>query len=171
MIRAAKLDGTLYEEIKTDRRAPVQAAIVVILAAVSAGISAIADDGMGGFFYRTMQAMVQWYAWAFFTYLAGTRVLQEPQTKIDCGTTVRMVGFASAPGVVSVLGVIPIPGLSNIVIGLVLAWMFGAMVIAVKEALRYTTTVRAVGACLLGLAMQYLFMGILESLKGPSPGA
>jgi hypothetical protein len=171
MIRAAKLDRSLYEEIKVDRRAPVQAAMVVILAAAAAGVSAIADDGMGGFFYRTMQAMVQWYAWVFFTYLVGTRLLQEPQTKIDCGTTVRMISFASAPGVVGLLGVIPIPGFSNIVIGLVLAWMFGAMVIAVKEALRYTTTVRAVGACLLGLAMQYLFMGILESLSGPAPGA
>lgn len=171
MIRAARFDGSLYKEIKSDRWAPIQAALIVILAAMSAGISAIADDGMGGFFYRTMQAMVQWYAWVFFTYLVGTRLLQEPQTKIDFAGMVRIISFASAPGVVSLLGVIPIPGLSNIVIGLVLAWMLGAMVVAVREALEYTTTFRAVGACLIGWVAQYLFMGFLESFSGPAPGA
>src|SRR5574337_600412 len=139
MIRAAKLDRSLYEEVKADRRAPMQA------------------------------AMVGWYAWAFFTYLVGTRLLQEPQTKIDFGATVRMISFASAPGVVSLLGIIP--GLSGVVFGLVLAWMLGAMIIAVRETLRYTTTFRAVGACVIGWVMQWLFMGILLSLRGPAPGA
>src|SRR5574337_1848549 len=101
MIRAAKLDGSLYEEVKADRRAPMQAAMVVILSAVAAGVGVIIHDGIGGFFFETMQAMVRWYAWAFFTYLVGTRLLQEPQTKIDFGATVRMISFASAPGVVS----------------------------------------------------------------------
>lgn len=171
MIRAARFDGSLYKEIKSDRRAPMQAALIVILAAVSAGIGAIADDGMGGFFYRTMQAMVQWYAWVFFTYLVGTRLLQEPQTKIDFAETMRTISFASAPGVVGLLGVIPIPGFSNIVIGLVLAWMLGAMIVAVKEVLSYTTTVRAVGASVIGWVAQYALMGFLESFSGSAPGA
>lgn len=169
MIRAAKLDGSLYEEVKADRRAPVQAAMVVILSAVAAGVGVIIHDGIGGFFFETMQAMVRWYAWAFFTYLVGTRLLQEPQTKIDFGATVRMISFASAPGVVSLLGIIP--GLSGVVFGLVLAWMLGAMIIAVRETLRYTTTFRAVGACVIGWVMQWLFMGVLLSLRGPAPGA
>lgn len=169
MIRAAKLDGSLYEEIKGDRRAPVQAAMVVILSAMAAGVGAIVRDGLGGFFFVTMQAMVQWYVWAFFTYLVGTRLLQEPQTKIDFGATVRMISFASAPGVVRLLGVIP--GLGGFVFGLASAWMLGAMVVAVREVLNYTTTFRAVGACVIGWAAQYLFMGILLSLRGPAPGA
>ncbi len=168
MIRAAKLDGTLYQEIKADRRAPVQAAIVVILSAMAAGIGVMTHDGVGGFFYQAMQTMVQWYGWVFFTYLVGTRLLQEPQTKIDLGATVRMISFASAPGIVSLLGVIP--GLSSIVFGLALAWMLGAMAVAVKEAMNYTTTFRAVGACLLGWAAQYLFMGILLDLGARGPG-
>lgn len=169
MIRAAKLDGSLYEEIKDDRRAPLQAAVVVILSVMAAGVGAIVRDGLGGFFFVTMQAMVEWYVWVFFTYLVGTRLLQEPKTKIDFGATVRMISFASAPGVVRLLGVIP--ELGGFVKGLALVWMLGAMVIAVRETLHYTTTFRAVGACVIGLVVQYLFMGILISLRDPATGA
>lgn len=169
MLRAAKLDGSLYEEIKGDRRAPIQAAMVVILSAMAAGVGVIVHDGLGGFFFVTMQAMVQWYVWAFFTYLVGTRLLQEPQTKMDCGTMIRIISFASAPGVVRLLGVIPYLG--GFVSGLASVWMLGATVIAVRKTLNYTTTMRAVGACVIGWVAQYLFMGILENLRGPIPGA
>ena len=169
MIRAAKLDGSLYEEIKADRQALVQAAMVVILSAMAAGVGVIVHDGIGGFFLESMQAMARWYLWAFATCLVGTRLLQEPQTKADCGAVVRMIGFASAPGVVRLLGVIP--GLGGFVFGLASAWMLGAMVIAVRETLDYTTTTRAVGACVIGWVTQWLFMGILLSLKAAGPEA
>ena len=174
MIRAAKLDGSLYEEIKTDRQAPVQAAMVVILSAVAAGIGVIVYDGVGGFFLESMQAMARWYLSAFFTCVVGTRLLQEPQTKTDCGAAIRMISFASAPGVVRLLGVIPglgiIPGLGGFAVGLASVWMLGATVVAVRETLDYTTTSRAVGACVIGWVAQWLFMGILLSLKSPAPG-
>jgi len=169
MIRAAKLDGSLYEEIKADRHAPLQAAMVVVLSAVAAGVGVIVHVGVGGFFLGTMQAMMQWYISAFFTCVVGTRLLQEPQTKMDCGAMVRMISFASAPGVVRLLGVIP--GLGGFVSGLASVWMLGATVVAVRKTLDYTTTTRAVGACVIGWVAQWLLMGILLSLRGPAPGA
>src|SRR5574337_862886 len=107
MIRAAKLDGSLYEEIKTDRYAPLQAALVVLLSAVAAGIGVVLQSGIGDFFLKTMQAMMEWYIWAFLTAVVGTRLLQEPQTRTDVGGVVRIISFASAPGVIRLLGVIP----------------------------------------------------------------
>jgi hypothetical protein len=169
MIRAAKLDGSLYDEIKADRHAPLQAAMVVILSAVAAGVGVIVHGGIGDFFLGSMQAMMQWYISAFFTCVVGTRLLQEPQTRTDCGAVVRMISFASAPGVVRLLGVIP--GLGGFVFGLASVWMLGATVVAVRKALDYTTTFRAVGACVIGWVAQWLFMGILLSLRGPAPGA
>ena len=169
MLRAAKLDGSLYEEIKGDRRAPVQAAMVVILSAMAAGVGVIVQSGIGDFFLVSMQAMMQWYISAFFTCVVGTRLLQEPQTKTDCGAMVRMISFASAPGVVRLLGVIP--GVGGFVSGLASVWMLGATVVAVRKALDYTTTTRAVGACVIGWVAQWLLMGILLSLRGPAPGA
>ncbi len=169
MIRAAKLDESLYDEIRTDRRAPLQAAMVVVLSAMAAGVGVIVQSGIGDFFLVSMQAMMQWYISAFFTCVVGTRLLQEPQTKTDCGAMVRMISFASAPGVVRLLGVIP--GVGGFVSGLASVWMLGASVVAVRKALDYTTTSRAVGACVIGWVMQWLFMGILLSLRAPAPGA
>ena len=191
MIRAAKLDGSLYEEIKADRRAPAQAAIVVILSAIAAGIGISFQTGIGDFFLKTMQAMMEWYIWAFFTAVVGTRLLQEPQTRTDCGGVVRMISFASAPGVIRLLGVIPglggiifdqtlhigtyemrlIPSLGGFITGVATIWMLAATIVAVRKALDYTTTTRAVGACVIGWAAQWLLMGMLLDLKGPAPGA
>jgi hypothetical protein len=169
MIRAAKLDGSLYEDIKTDRHAPLQAAIVVVLSAVAAGVGVILQSGIGDFFLKTMQAMMEWYIWAFLTAVVGTRLLQEPQTRTDCGGVVRMISFASAPGVVRLLGVIP--GLGGFISGLATVWMLGATIVAVRKALDYTTTTRAVGACVIGWVAQWLLIGMLLDLKGPAPGA
>lgn len=66
MIRAAKLDGSLYDEIKTDRRAPLQAALVVILSAIAAGVGVVVQTGVGDFFLKTLQALLEWYILAFF---------------------------------------------------------------------------------------------------------
>lgn len=169
MLRAAKLDGSVYDEIKTDRHAPLQAAMVVILSAAAAGVGVGVHSGLGDFFLESMQAMMQWYISAFFTCAVGTRLLQEPQTKMDCGTMVRMISFASAPGVVRLLGVIP--HLGGFVAGLASVWMLGATVIAVRKTLDYTTTTRAVGACVIGWVAQWLLMGILLSLRDPATGA
>jgi hypothetical protein len=169
MIRAARLDGDLYEEIKADRHAPLQAAIVVILSAVAAGVGVILQSGVGDFFLKIMQAMMEWYIWALFTCVVGTRLLQEPQTRTDCGAVVRMISFASAPGMIRLLGIIP--GLGGFVSGLATVWMLGATIVAVRKTLDYTTTMRAVGACVIGWVAQWLVMGIFVGLRDPISGA
>ena len=164
MIRAAKLDVELYEEVEADRGAMGQAMTVVILSAVAAGIGNFGVGGLFGIVMGTVAALVGWYIWAFLTYFIGTRFLPEPQTSADHGELLRTVGFASSPGVIRVLGVVP--GLAGLVFAVAGVWMLVAMVIAVRQALDYTSTWRAVGVCFIGWVIQGVLLGIVFSMFG-----
>lgn len=148
IIRAARLDISLYEEVEADRTALGQAMGVVILSSVAAGIGSITQRGLGGIFLGTLSALIGWFIWAYLTYLIGTKLLPEPQTQADPGELLRTIGFSSSPGLLRVLGIIPyLTGLVFFVTGI---WMLIAMVIAVRQALDYTSTWRAVGVCVIG---------------------
>jgi hypothetical protein len=168
MIRAAKLDASLYEEVEADRGALGQATAVVVLASLAAGFGAFARGGVGGFLLATIAALAGWYVWAFLTYWIGTRFLPEPQTQADYGELLRTIGFSSSPGVIRVLGVIP--GLTGPVFLVASIWMLVAMVIAVRQALDYTGTLRAVGVCLIGWIVQVLILALLLALLRTSGG-
>ena len=107
IIRAAKLDAQLYEEVEADREATGQAMAVVVMSAVAAGIGSLGTGGLLGIVGGTILALAGWFIWAFITYFIGTRLLPEPQTKADYGELLRTIGFASAPGLLRVFGVIP----------------------------------------------------------------
>ena len=166
MIRAAKLDVNLYEEVEADKGAMGQAMGVVIISSVAAGIGTIGTTGINGLVLGTIVALVGWFIWAFLTYFIGTRLLPEPQTKADYGELLRTIGFSSSPGVLRVLGIIPLLGnILNFIIGI---WMLVAMVIAVRQALDYKSTWRAVGVCLIGWIVQIAIFGLFFWLVGGS---
>lgn len=156
MIRAAKLDVTLYEEVEADKSAMGQAMWVVVLSSVAAGIGSIGTTGAYGLLIGTVVALIGWFVWAFITYFVGTKILPEPQTSADYGELLRTIGFSSSPGVIRILGIIPFLGsVINIVAGI---WMLVAMVIAVRQALDYKGTGRAVVVCLIGWVIQLIIM-------------
>ena len=164
MIRAAKLDVNLYEEVEADKGAMGQAIGVVILSSVAAGIGTIGTTGIKGLVLGTIVALAGWFIWAFMTYYIGTRLLPEPQTKADFGELLRTIGFSSSPGVLRVLGIIPMLGnILNFIIGI---WMLVAMVIAVRQALDYKSTLRAVGVCLIGWIVQIAIFALFFWLVG-----
>ena len=164
MIRAAKLDVNLYEEVEADKGAMGQAMGVVILSSVAAGIGTVGMAGIKGLVLGTIVALVGWFAWAFLTYYIGTRLLPEPQTKADYGVLLRTIGFSSSPGVLRILGIIPMLGaILNFIIGI---WMLVAMIIAVRQALDYKSTWRAVGVCLIGWIVQIAIFALFLWLVG-----
>ena len=167
MIRAAKLDAQLYEEVEADQGAMGQARAVVILSAVAAGIGNFSQGGIGGIVVLSVAALVSWYIWAFLTYMIGTRLLPEPGTRADLGELLRTLGFASAPGLIRVLGIVP--GFTQLVFMVAGLWMLIAMVIAVRQALDYESTLRAVGVCLIGWIAQAFLLGIVFSMVGGAP--
>ena len=167
IIRAAKLDVHLYEEVEADKGAMGQAMGVVVLSSIAAGVGTIARGGLGGMLIGTILALVGWYAWAYITYLIGTKLLPEPQTKADCGELLRTIGFSSSPGLIRVLGIIP--GLGRVVFLVASIWMLVAMIIAVRQALDYESTLRAVGVCVIGWIIQTLILMLLFSILGGAP--
>ncbi len=162
IIRAAKLDPNLYEEVEADKTAMRQAMGVVVLSGVAAGIGAIAKYGAAGIVNGTIGALIGWFVWAGLTYLIGTKLLPEPQTKSDLGELLRTIGFASSPGLIRVIGIIPVLG--GIAFFAASIWMLIAMVIAVRQALDYTSTGRAVGVCLIGWIIQIVILLLLAGL-------
>jgi len=159
MIRAAKLDVDLYEEVEADQGALRQAMVVVALSSVAAGIGNYGQAGLGGIFIGTVVAIVGWYIWAYLTYFIGTRLLPEPQTRADHGELLRTIGFSSSPGLIRVFGIIP--GLTQIVFLVASIWMLVAMIIAVRQALDYESTWRAVGVCAIGWIVQAILLALL----------
>ncbi len=171
MIRAAKLDRDLYEEVEADTGATGQAMLVVVLSSVAAGIGSAGAGGLKGLLFGTLSALAAWYIWAFLTYFIGTRLLPESQTEADVGQLLRTTGFSSSPGLLRILGILP--GFTGIVFLGCAVWMLVAMVIAVRQALDYHGTGRAIAVCLIGWVVQVviivLVMFFLGIATGPQP--
>lgn len=144
---AAMLDVHTYEEVEADERATGQAAVVVAIVAIC---SAIGGMGMGGrgIIGGLIGAVVGWLLWAGVTYVIGDKLLGGTAT---WGELLRTLGFAQAPGVLLIVAFIPILGwLVTAVVGI---WMLIAAVIAIRQALDFSTG-RAIGTAVLGwLAM------------------
>ena len=162
IIRAAKLDANLYEEVEADKGALGQAIGVVIISSIAAGLGSIAVAGISGILLGTISALIGWLIWAYLAYVIGTKILPVPETKADYGELLRTTGFSSSPGLIRVLGIIP--GLAGLVFLVAGIWMLVAMVIAIRQALDYQSTLRAVGVCIIGWIIQALVLGIFFSL-------
>ena len=149
-IRAARLDVELYKEVVADPLTLNQAWITVLIYCMAASWGSFGGVGAIGTNIAMITTLIGWYVWAFFTYFAATRLFHETQTEIDRldrKTVIRAMGFASAPGVVRLLGVIP--GLGIVVLVGATIWMIVSSTIAVKQALNFESTYRAAAACII----------------------
>ncbi|MBW7996639.1 MAG: hypothetical protein FVQ81_08765 [Candidatus Glassbacteria bacterium] len=147
IIGAIKLDKNTYEEVEADERATGQAMGVVVLSALASGIG-MSGQGSPGMVAGVLGALGGWVIAALIIFVVGTKLLPEPQTKSNPGELLRTLGFANAPGLLFVFGVIP--GFTSIIQTVVGIWVLAAWVIAVRQALDYDSTVRAVVVCVLG---------------------
>lgn len=162
IIRAARLEPQLYEEVEADKTAMSQAMGVVVLSSIAAGIGNTGRIGLGGIFMGTIAALMSWYIWAFLTYLVGTKLLPEPQTKADIGEMLRTIGFSSSAGLIRIFGFLPAIG--PLVFFGSSIWMLIAMAIAVRQALDYKSMGRAVGVCIIGWLIQVAALMLIFSL-------
>lgn len=168
LIGAALLNRRVYEEVETDREGTWQAAAVVLLASVAGGIGRL---GLGtptaaAFVGGVAGALIGWIAWAALTYHIGTRLLPETQTKADLGELLRTIAFASSPGLLRALGVTPVVGMPAYVIASV--WMLVAMIVAVRQALDFRGTGRAIAVCAVGWALSLIVAVIIGILFAPT---
>lgn len=167
IVRASKLDASLYEEVEADRDTMGQAIGVVILASIAAGLGSYSAGGAPGIIMGALTALLGWIIWAFITYWIGAKMLPETQTDATPGQLLRTIGFASSPGLIRIIGIIP--GLMAIVFFVAGVWMLVAMVIAVRQALDYQSTFRALGVVLIGWLVQAVIMWVFFFMIVPRP--
>ncbi len=167
LIGAAALDAAIYEDVEADQSATAQAFLVVLLSSIAGGLCVRGlSGGPVNIAFFGMVALLAWAAWALVTYAVGALILPEPQTRVDVGELLRTIGFASAPGLLRVLGVIP--PLAAPVLAVTSIWMLLAMIVAVRQALDYTSTARAVAVCVVGWVLALIVAIGLGVIFGPT---
>jgi hypothetical protein len=175
MVRAAQLQPALYEEVEADTSATGQALLVVVLvsivAGIGSGIDALTSGGSGSFIYGLMYglaiAIVGWLVWALFAFIFGVSILRGPHTSSTWGELLRTMGFATSPRVLLVFAFIPAVG--DIIVFAASVWALVATVIAVRQALDFSTW-RAVLTALIGwLAYMFLWSVLMGLAGGGAP--
>ena len=155
IIRACKLDVSLYEEVEADQSATLQAALVVVLSSIAAGIGAI-SLGASNFLMAPLLSLVSWYIWAYLIYFIGAKLFPEANTQADHGQLLRTIGFSSAPGLIRVFGITP--DLMTVTFIGSAFWMLACMVVAVKSALDYESMWKALGVVIVAWLFQAFFL-------------
>jgi hypothetical protein len=168
VIGALALDTAIYEEVEADRSATSQALTVVLLSSVAAGVGSrgIGGTTWQGIVFIAVVSLIAWAAWALVVFEVGARLLPESETRADVGELLRTIGFAAAPGMLRVLGVmsaatIPVFAVTSL-------WMLAAMIVGVRQALDYRSTPRAIAVCVLGWALALAIALVLGLFWGPA---
>jgi hypothetical protein len=167
LIGAAALDPAIYEEVEADVTATGQAVAVVIASSLAAGLGARALGGntiVNAAFF-TMVSLMAWSTWAIVTYEIGAHVIPEEQTRADVGQLLRTIGFATAPGILRVFGILP--GVAIPAFAITAVWMLVAMIVAVRQALDYKSTGRAIAVCVMGWVLAITLAVGLGFFLGP----
>lgn len=177
MVRAARLDASLYEEVEIDESATTQALTVVILSSICSGVGtaisqALTGQGLPGIGIGLLgglfTALLVWFVWSFIIYFVGTSVFGGTAS---FGELLRTIGFSDSPGVLLLFSFIPILG--GLVSFAVWIWGLIAMTIAVRQALDLSTG-KAILTCVIGwiagiillvvigifLAIPFIFLGV-----------
>lgn len=154
IVGVMKADVKTFQEIEADPAAIGQAATVIVLAGVAALVGNIFRAGASAGIIALVLSLVSYALWSLLVVLIGTRLMPEPTTKADFNEAFRVIGFTAAPGMLSILAIIPILGV--LVSFLVWVWTLVIGVIAVREVLDYSNTGRAIIVCVIALAAMWL---------------
>jgi len=145
-----------YEDIERDETALPQAVTVVVLSSLATGVAFLPEFGLRGLFASLLGTMLAWLCWSWLTYHIGVRWLPERATEANWGQLLRTTGFAAAPGTLRVVAIIP-EAMWPVFL-LTWGWMLAGFVMAVRQALDYESTWRAILASLTGAVV---YLGVL----------
>lgn len=156
---AALLQNDVFEDVEADTTATSQAAIVVGLAALAAAIGG-ARGGLSGIVGGLVFAYLAWLAWSAVTYLIGDKLLGGTAT---WGELLRTLGFAQSPAILYVFAVIPfIGGLVGFVVAI---WVLIAGIVAIRQALDFSTG-KAILTAVLGWLTGFVILRALGLALG-----
>ena len=170
MIRAARLDTALYEEVERDTTETNNALTVVAISAIATGIggaigaamnpTAAAPNPIVGLIFGVVIALIGWVVWTGFVYFVGTRLFGGTAT---WGEVMRTVGYANSPGVLNVLSFVPVLGA---LIGFVVfIWTIVTTVVGVRQALDVGTG-KAILAAIIGGVCAFVVMLVIAGIVG-----
>ncbi len=138
ILRAIRLDWTVFREIAVDQSATMEAGIIVVVASFlsSIGTGIAADRFFLAFIVSwLLSVLVGWIGWAIITYFVGTKMFQG---KTDIPEMMRVLGYASAPNLLGIFRWIPCVGWIIALAGGILSLIAG--VLAIREAMEFDTT-------------------------------
>ena len=159
MVGAAMLDVATYEEVEHDTTATGQAAAAVALVAAAQAIGQ-SSNGIGVMIVGVLSALLGWLVWSAITYVVGVSLFGG---RADWGEMLRTIGFAQTPGVLAVVGFIPLlGGLARLAAAV---WTVVAVIVAIRQALDVGTG-KAVGTALVGLFVNLVLLAILGIFFG-----
>ena len=160
MVRAAKLEPELYEEVERDVEATKEALLVVLIVGICSAIGNIGILGTKGIITGLIAGILGWALWSFVIFLIGVKGFKHTS---DMGELLRCLGFAYSPLVLNILGIIPVLG--PIVLIVASIWALIAFVVATRQALDCGTG-RAILVAVLGFIVYWVVAAILSSVIG-----
>ncbi len=162
VIGAARVDRPTYEEVERDQGATSQAAIVVVVVAIAAAIGGVSEGG-SGLIGGALAALLGWAISAIFIFFVGTRVIPSQHVEADLGQVLRTTGFAQIPGILGVVGAIPIIGWLAALVALV--WGIITMVVAIQSALEASVG-RAIAIAILAAILSGIVTFLIALMFG-----
>jgi hypothetical protein len=144
---SARLNAQSYEEVESDTHANLQAVGIVVLSSLAAALGT-GTTNLASIGALLVVALASWVIWVLLTLLIGTQLLPGDSTRSDFGQLLRTTGFSATPGVFRIFGLVPVIGWAIFLAATV--WMLFSFVVAVRQALDYSNTRRALAVCLLG---------------------
>ena len=164
IIGVLTLNVNTYEEIEADKNATIQSFSIVVLSSIVTAIILKPDTGFSlpNFISAIIIGIFLRGLWALVTMFVGTKLLPTQETSSNWGELARTTGYAQAPKLFSIFALIPI--LTTIVLFIVGVWNLITMIIAIRQALDYTSTWRAVFVVLLGFLPYAIIASLVISL-------
>lgn len=172
MIGAAFFNRNTYEEIEADQGALGQAIGVVLLVTLCGIIGGVIDGLLSGnavlgiilgVIGGLVFGIIRWALWVTIAYLVGGKMLRTGDTETSWSEVGRVIGFAYTPGVLSALWFIPFVGPVFPLVGF--CWTLAAVVIAVRQALDFESTGRAIVVVLITGVIGFIPWAIVWTLQ------
>ena len=170
LVAALRLDATVFEEVEHDEQAIGQAVAVIFLASFAQGLGAIEAPSivalLGGLMGMIAAGFVGWLAGTGVIWLIGVKLMG---CASDYGELLRTIGFAAAPKILLLFGVVPLGPLKYVLAVAVMGLSTAASVIAVRQALDVTTG-RAIMVCVLAMVVTFVLAATVGTIAGLTLG-
>ena len=165
-IGAARLDSSVYEEVRHGRRAGLQALAIIIVGSVAASAAGLGSQGASGLIPHLGLELLGWAIYVWLIFNIGARRLAAPQTNASPAELTRTLAFANGPRVLLVTGIVPF--LRELVGTIVAIWVLITTIIAVQAALDFGTG-RAIIVGTIGWSLQlgiFAVAGLIAGIGG-----